>query len=302
MQGAKNSYVKQRMNDNQTLMEKLLGKRVGVCLASGFFGFYHHTGVLAALEEKGIRPVRMTGTSAGALTASMYAAGLKVDEIKKDLLALDRKSFWDMHLPTTRLGFWLLAGHRFKAELGRALPVHSFEECSIPLTVGVYDLDDGRAKHISKGPLIPAVYASCALPYLFTPAEIDGRRYWDGGFGEKCALVPFLKEPDVDVVLVSYMPRSRSRRKERSGLLALLPPISSLFANTPYEERHERDLRSVELLRQANKAVYVLAPERVWLGPFTMQKGEEAIEHAFKGTLKILESIGDESLGHADLK
>jgi predicted acylesterase/phospholipase RssA len=159
-----------------------------------------------------------------------------------------------------------------------------------------------RVKHIYEGPLIPAVYASCAVPYFFTPEEIDGKKYWDGGFGEKCALVPFLREPAVDVVLVSYMPRSRSRPKHRPGFLKMLPPISSLFADTPYDERHERDLRSVELLREAKKTVYILAPERVWLGPFTMHRGEESINRAYEGALKILESTNDDLLGHADLR
>ncbi|MCP4606471.1 MAG: hypothetical protein GY847_39185 [Proteobacteria bacterium] len=290
------------MSQLANIADSIRNKRVGLCLASGFFGFYHQAGVLAALEEKSIRPVRITGTSAGAITASMYAAGLEADEIRRELLALRRNSFWDMHWPLTRRGFGLLAGYRFSAELARVLPVHSFEECSIPLAVGSYDLENGRVRHFSSGPLIPAVYASCAYPYLFTPIEIDGRCYWDGGFSEKCALVPFLKDPEVDVVIVSYMARRESQRVKPTGLRAFLPPLSSIFADTPQDERQERDQTSVRLLREAGKEVLVFAPERLWLGAFSMNKGSQAFEQARAGTLCILESEGDNLLGCQHLK
>ncbi len=290
------------MTQNISIADRIRDKRVGVCLASGFFGFYHQTGVLAALEEAGIKSVRLTGTSAGALTASMYAAGLNVGEIRDGLLALNRKSFWDMHWPITRLGFGLLAGHRFRSELARVLPVHSFEECKLPLSVGIYDLEDGRIKYLSSGPLIEAVYTSCAYPYLFTPADLNGHRCWDGGFGEKCPLVPFLEEPKVDVVIVSYMPKHKKPPKKKSGLLGFLPPASSIFAYIPYEERLERDVTSVRVLREAGKEVLVMSPERVWLGPFTMDKGHDAYEQARTGTLRILESKNDDLLGCELLK
>ncbi len=289
------------MTSRASIAARIRDKRVGVCLASGFFGFYHQAGVLRALEEQGIEPLTLTGTSAGALTGSIYAAGLDPRATGDALISLKRQSYWDMHWPFTRLGFGMLAGHRFRSELARVLPVHSFEECRTPLTVGVYDLEDGRVKHISSGPLIPAVYASCSYPYLFTPAELNGRRYWDGGFGEKCALVPFLKEPEVDVVIVSYMPRGGQPREGRAGIRAFLPPLSSLMADTPYEERYERDVTSVRLLREAGKEVLVFCPDRVRLGPFTMHKGAEAFERGREGTLAILDSSDDKLLGAPQL-
>lgn len=272
------------------LIDTLKGKKIGVSLASGFFGFYHQTGFLAALQEKGLVPAALTGTSAGAITASLYAAGLEPIEIRDALLTLKRESFWDARWPFTKAGFGLLAGEKFKAELGRFLPVHSFEACRVPLAVGVFNLDYGRVEHLKKGSLIEAVYASGAYPYLFAPAELNNHLYWDGGFGEKCPLVPFLEMPEIEVVLVSYMERREPSEEKRSGLRAFIPPISSFLANTPYEERIERDRASVEVLRQAGKTVHVFCPERVRLGPFSMQKGREAYEQGRAGTLNILES------------
>jgi len=287
------------MSSGPTIAEQLRDKRVGVCLASGFFGFYHQAGVLAALEERGITPARLTGTSAGALTAALYASGLEMERIRDDLVAMKRQTFWDVHVPFTRLGFGALAGKKFQAELARVLAVHSFESCRIPLDVGVYDIDEGRVAYFNEGALVPAVYASCAVPYMFTPAEIDGRRYWDGGFGEKCAMVPFLTGPKVDVVLVSYIPRRSDTRRDRpkKGLLSFMPPITAIFANTPYEERQERDQQSLKVLRESGLETLVFAPERVWLGPFSMNRGGASYEQAREGALRILDSTGDGLLG-----
>jgi NTE family protein len=281
-----------------SLAKRLKGKRVGVALAAGFFGFYHHAGVLVALARRDIRPVRITGTSAGALTASMFAAGMEPEAIGDYLLGLERDDFWDMQWPLTRLGVGLLAGHRFRGRLGQVLPVHSFEACPVPFAVGVYNLAQGRVAHMSTGPLIPAVYASCAFPYLLSPIEIDGVRYWDGGFGEKTPLVPFLADPDLDTVFVSYLPASGDQRE---GIKEFLPSLSSMFAFSPRDERIERDRASVGLLREAGLEVLVFAPPRVKLGPFSLDRAKEAFDQGREATLTLLDSDVTSVPGSPDL-
>jgi NTE family protein len=282
-----------------SIAAKLEDKRVGLCLASGFFGFFHHAGVLQALESLGHRPARLTGTSAGALVGAMYAAGLEPDQIAGELTSIGLKDFWDMHFPLTRDGFGLLAGNRFRARLSQALPVHRFEDCRLPLSVGAVDIDSGRVRHFSSGPLLPAVHASCAVPYLFAPVRLDGRRYWDGGFGEKCPLVPFLDGPQVDLVVVSYLPLREDNPRGKPGFL---PSLGSLFADTPLEERLERDRASVKALRDAGIEVLVLAPERVWLGPFSLDRGPASLEQGREGSLRILESDDEAMLGTDELR
>jgi len=284
------------------LAERLRGKRIGLAMSSGFFGFFHHAGLLIALEETGLLPAKLTGTSAGALVAAMYASGLDGPAIRRELLGIRRGDFWDMQIPFSSLGFGLLAGQRFSAKLAETLLVHRFEDCRALLAVGVYCLDDGRVRHISSGPLVPAVYASCAIPYLFMPAEIEGRRYWDGAFGEKTPLVPFLDQPKMDVVIVSYMsPRRSGHGQRKGGISSFLPPLASLAAYPPDEERRERDLASLALLRKAGTEVIVMAPARVWLGPFSLPKAEAAIEQGLAGARRILESTDDSLLGSPDL-
>ena len=280
------------------LVEQLRGARVGVALSSGFFGFFHHAGVLDALVDRGIRPARIAGNSAGALVGAMYAAGLDPAEIAAELLTVRRADFWDPGWPFSPRGFGLLAGEKLAARVARTLLVHGFAGCRVPLSLGVYGLDDGRTRHLGDGALVPAVHASCAVPYMFQPVEIGGHRYWDGGFGEKTPLAPFIKARDVDAVVVSYLPpRDGETGPKRRGARALLPKPSSLFADTPIDERLERDKAAVAILREAGVRVLVLGPKPVPLGPFTLERGEAAASAGRDGASRILDSSDEAQLG-----
>ncbi|MDD5308625.1 MAG: patatin-like phospholipase family protein [Deltaproteobacteria bacterium] len=286
-----------------SLADQLRGTRIGLSLSSGFFGFFHHAGVILALDELGLAPTRVTGASAGAITGSMLASGMDGRGICDALFAVRLRDFADLRFPpVSGRSFALLGGHRLAARLAEVLPAHSFETCRLPLALGATDLDDGRVRHLSSGALVPAVCASAALPYLLPPVEIAGRTFVDGGVAEKTPLVPFLSGPRVDVVLVSYLPRrTHDAPKARTGLLAFLPSPRSLILSMPPEELVERDRASVTLLREAGVRVLVLAPPRVALGPLSLERGPAAVEQARTGVLRLLESPSEDALGSPDL-
>jgi len=269
------------------ILDKLENRRIGLAMASGFFGFYHHAGALAAFEELGLNFVSVTGTSAGALVAAMHASGMDAASIRSMLLDVRRRDFWDIHWPWARSGFGLLKGRRFMRKLEEVFPVRDFEDLKLPLSVGVYNLDEERSEYISGGDLALGVYASCAYPFLFTPAVIDGKRYWDGGYAEKTPLMPFLEQKEIDTVIVSYLESSK-----KSGTVpknrGLFPYLSSAFAGDKYHERHEHDTKQAQLLRESGVEVHVLAPDRVWLGPFSLARAADAWEQGRRGMLELL--------------
>jgi predicted acylesterase/phospholipase RssA len=280
-----------------SLADQIRGARVGLALSSGFFGFFHHAGVLAALVERGIAPSRIAGNSAGALVGAMYASGLDPAAIAAALLAVRRADFWDAGWPLTARGFGLLAGEKLGAHLARVLPVHGVAECRVPFAAGVYGLEDGRTRHLSAGSLVAAVRASCAVPYLFQPVEIGGRRYWDGGFAEKTPLTPFIDAGELDVVVVSYLPPRDADALARRGIRSLIPRPSSLFANVPADERLERDREGVRVLRERGVRVVVLGPKPVKLGPFSLERGPEAVSRGRDGVEELLDATDDSRLG-----
>lgn len=166
-----------------TLRNWLAAEPFTLTLSSGFFGFFAHAGMLQALSENGLRPARVTGTSAGSLVGAACAAGLSSGEILDVLLALRRDDFWD-----PGFGAGLLRGELFRQRLRDMLPAARFEDCPLPFAVSVHQWRGRLTRVIDSGDLIDAVYASCAIPLLFQPITLDGRWCADGGISDRWGL------------------------------------------------------------------------------------------------------------------
>jgi NTE family protein len=237
-----------------TLREWLREQPFTLGLSSGFFGFFAHAGVVAVLEEEGLRPARIVGSSAGALVGALWAAGVPAARLRAELLALRREHFWD---PWPGAG--LLRGRLFRARLEAMLPVRTFEECPIPLALSAFDVLGVRTAVLRSGPLAAAVHASCAAPVLFQPVRIGARLYSDGG------------------VL------------DRHGLAGLRPDERVLYhhltSRSPWRRRNSPALRVPE--RPGLRAVALDGLPR--LGPFRLGRGAEAMERAAEGMRAALQ-------------
>ena len=152
-------------------------------LSSGFFAFFAHLGMLEALLGAGLRPARVTGSSAGALVGGCWAAGVPVSDMKARLLALERSAFWD---PGPGLG--LLRGDRLRQLLFQLTGDPDLAHLPVPAAISVWRLRDRRTCVVETGSLVSAISASCAVPLLFQPVVIDGARCWDGGIGDRPGL------------------------------------------------------------------------------------------------------------------
>lgn len=166
-----------------TLREWLSSAPFTLTMSSGFFGFFAHAGVLSVLEEERLLPARASGSSAGALATGLWAAGASAQALVAELNALARSDFWD---PAPGLG--LLRGDRFRDLLARLLPVRTFAECRIPISISVFDLTDRRTKIVESGELAPAIQASCTVPLLFHPFAHEGHALFDGGLFDRPGL------------------------------------------------------------------------------------------------------------------
>jgi NTE family protein len=177
-----------------TLADHLRRQPFELILSSGFFGFFAHTGVVHALEEHGLRPALVGGSSAGALVAGLWGAGLPAAAIRDRLFELKRSDFWDpdpLFGVGGRRGPGLLRGDRFEALLGEALAqagVRRFGDCRVPVRVVAFDVVARRAVTLSDGDLVPAIRASCSVPGMFQPAMIGRRRLVDGGVTDRAGI------------------------------------------------------------------------------------------------------------------
>jgi NTE family protein len=169
------------------------GPSLSLALGGGGARGLAHILVLEALDEMGVRPRAVAGTSIGALMGAAYCAGMSGAEIRAHCGDLFQKrtelvkrfiARWDGRFTD----IWgsvtppiTAADRLLKALLPHGLP-ETMEELQIPLVVVATDFYAQDQQILTKGPLLPALTASAALPTLMRPIEIDGRLLIDGGF------------------------------------------------------------------------------------------------------------------------
>ncbi|HEX4633310.1 MAG TPA: patatin-like phospholipase family protein, partial [Gemmatimonadales bacterium] len=162
--------------------------RVTLVLSGGGVKSLAQIGAWKALQEKGLTPTHIVGTSMGAVVGAALAAGQTGPEFLARLRALSRPEV----APTDVLAFVkgifaksLLKPGVWAQTLAKLIPVSRFSDFKIPLTVTATDMDSGDLVFFgARGRDVPVnlgLAASCALPMYYQPVEIEGRRYADGG-------------------------------------------------------------------------------------------------------------------------
>ena len=169
--------------NKKTLREHLREGPFALALSSGYFGFFAHAGLLTVLEDEGLLPSRVSGSSAGALVAGAWASGVSAAALAAELEGLQRRDFWD-----PGLGAGLLRGRLFRERLDRLLVARTFDACRVPLALSAFDVVTRRTHVLDRGDVAPAIQASCALPFLFQPVRVGGRAYLDGGILDRPGL------------------------------------------------------------------------------------------------------------------
>jgi NTE family protein len=158
--------------------EKLAGAReIGLVLSGGGVRGMAHIGLLRALNENGIRPSQLSGTSVGAIVGALYCNGNNPDE----MLAFFRETplFRYNFLTLNKPG--LLDTERYAGIFRSYFPGDSFEALGKSLFVTTTNLQKGEHEVFREGQLIRPLLASAALPPVFSPVEINNYLHADGG-------------------------------------------------------------------------------------------------------------------------
>ncbi len=156
-----------------------MGKKIGLALGSGSARGLAHIGVIDALEDNGVRPDIITGTSIGSVVGAAYAAG-EHERLKEFALTVDfwrMLSFFQVNIP--RIG--LLDGEKLSRFFRENLRIPNVEDLSKPYAAICCDYLTGDRVVIDKGDIISAARASCSIPGLFTPVKRDKALLIDGG-------------------------------------------------------------------------------------------------------------------------
>jgi NTE family protein len=152
--------------------------RLGLALGSGSARGWAHIGVIRALEERGVKPDIVCGSSIGALVGAAYASG-HLDQLEKWATGLAWTTVVRLMDVTWRGG--LIRGTRLFTLFGTLFEDREIDELPIPYGAVATELDSGRELWLRHGKVLEAVRASCAMPGLFTPVVRDGTVLVDGG-------------------------------------------------------------------------------------------------------------------------
>ncbi|MDQ2813762.1 MAG: patatin-like phospholipase family protein [Actinomycetota bacterium] len=148
----------------------------------------HEVGMLQALAEAGVRPDLVVGTSIGAINGVLVAADpsgaaarlrrmWEGDELR---LAFSER-LWSRAIRLVRSGTHLHSLEPLGRLLASVLPGENFADLTLPFQCVAAGIEDATARWFASGPVVPAVMASCAVPGLLPPVEVDGCHYFDGG-------------------------------------------------------------------------------------------------------------------------
>jgi len=175
---------------------------------------FAHVGVIQVLEENGIKPTLVTGTSAGSLVAAIYASGKNGTQLQRVAETMEEAAIADWTLPIFSRG--MLRGDALAKYVNGQVSGKLIEELPMPLGIVATDLNNGNDVLFQRGDTGTAVRASSSVPAVFQPVKINGREYVDGG-------------------LVSPVPVAAARRMGADFVIAVdisSPPEGSLTGGT----------------------------------------------------------------------
>lgn len=153
--------------------------RIGLALGGGAARGFAHVGVIQVLEEAGLRPALVSGTSAGSLVAALYASGKTGAQLQQIADTMEEATFADWTLPIFSRG--LLRGEALARYVHAQVNGRLIEDMPLPLGIVATDLNSGQGVLFQRGDTATAVRASSAVPAVFQPVRIAGREYVDGG-------------------------------------------------------------------------------------------------------------------------
>ena len=152
---------------------------LGLALGGGAARGFAHVGVIQVLEEAGIQPELVVGTSAGSLVAALYASGKNSAQLRRVAETMEEAEITDWMMPILNRG--ALRGEALaryvNAQVGNLL----IEQMKMPLGIVATDLHNGEPVLFRRGNTGAAVRASSAVPAVFQPVKIGSREYVDGG-------------------------------------------------------------------------------------------------------------------------
>lgn len=246
---------------------------MGLALSGGTAKAIAHVGVIQALAEAKIPIDYIAATSGGSIVGTFYASGMPLSSI----LHIANNLSWSklISIRLSRLGF--VSSKRIEDFVKDIIGDITFDDLKIPCHVIATDLETGRKHVFNSGPVARAVRASCSIPQIFLPVEIDGHYYVDGGFSEYLP-VGTLHEIEHMFVIGVHLAQDKGIYRRPRNYLQLAIHIMGLVAKTNYVISRE-------------KADVLIHPHMDPFSPFDFDTSEELIELGYQTTKDLIPKI-----------
>ncbi|NLJ66683.1 MAG: patatin family protein [Clostridiales bacterium] len=246
--------------------------KIGLALGAGASRGLAHIGVLQVLEEHGIIPDLMAGSSIGAIVGALYAAGITPKMMEGIAKNLDLKPYYDVGMP--RLGF--IKGERIEELIRLLTKGMTFDQLKIPLSITAVDLKSNQSVIINEGFVYKAVRASISIPGIFVPVFEGDQVLVDGGLLER---LPnrVVREMGADIIIgvdVGF----RGQHGDASNILGII--LQSF------------DVMSLALVTNSiNGDEIYIYPNLADVNPLLFDRAEESIEEGRRATLEMIGEI-----------
>lgn len=215
-------------------------KKLGLALGAGGARGVAHIGFLKALEEEGIRPDYITGSSMGSIVGACCAKGMSADEMKRIIEELTAFDIVDLGFSALgKLG--LMRWTKVRKMMSSFLEDCDFSDLEIPFGCVAVDLKSGTLHEFYEGKVVDAILASSSMPTVFRPVELDGMLLIDGSV--LCRVpVRQVKAMGAEVIVAVDVLGQVTKVEKVSNMVSMIMRIYEIMdcANTVRDHRGSR--------------------------------------------------------------
>lgn len=211
--------------------------RIGLVLGGGGTRGFSHVGVIKILEAQGITPDIIVGTSVGAAVGALYAAGYTGLQLQEISLPMQRESVTSWIMPNR--GF--MSGEPLEQFINRMVKQQPIEKLQRTFAAVAADLNNGEEVVFRTGDAGQAVRASCSVPGVFQPTEIQGKSYVDGGLVKPVA-ASVARALGADIVIAVNISNLPANNPTKSMLDVLLQTFDIMSGSINRYELEQADV------------------------------------------------------------
>ncbi|MDF2190571.1 patatin-like phospholipase family protein [Paraflavitalea sp. CAU 1676] len=244
--------------------------KTGIVLSGGGVRGFAHLGLLKLLDEIGLKPYAISGTSAGAIAGAMYLAGHSPEAIL-GILKQNAYFGWS-NLLWHKDGFFSM--QPLLRSLQKHIPQNSFESLAARFFVTATDFTHGKQAVFSSGPLYEPVIAAASVPVVFAPVKIGDSLLVDGGLLNNFPIDPLL--PICDQIIGSHVNKLPSGHN-------VMNPVGKM--NILEKCFHMAIAGSVEA--KFEHCAVLIEPDLSRFSMFDVKKAEEVFEAGYVAAAKV---------------